>query len=211
MAKLSNPLTEPIGSERPDYSDVGKKKVETNKSARMKADPELLRSIQDDLAYDDGSGRVLWVRNPARGRRKAGTPAGHDTKSGYRMVKYQGALFMESHVVWVLTHGSWPVGMVKPRDGDPQNTKVENLRLDSESDRESGLPAGVVVTDNGQFKAFIYRKTNHYLGIFNTPQEAHEQYLKAKALVHNRANWAVEPQELLRGLMLDYKNRAKPE
>ena len=209
MTTLSNPLTEPIGAERPDYSARDKKKPMPNATARFKADPSMLAAVLSDLGYDDDAGRVFWIKNPKRGPRKAGTYAGLNHKSGFRQIKFRGALLMESHVVWALTQGEWPLGTIKHVDGDRGNTHADNLILESSKSKENGLPTGITRHDNGQFKAFIYRKKRHYLGIFDTVEEAKAQYEAAKKLVHNHKNWAVDPETLLQGLMIDYKNRAK--
>ncbi|AJD82897.1 putative endonuclease [Achromobacter phage JWF] len=211
MAKLrlSNPLTEPIGADRPDYSGQQKKGPPTNTTAKLKADPSSIEDLANYFGYDDQSGRVYWLRNPVRGPRKIGTYAGTPYASGHRFVKFKGAILMESHVVWALTHGEWPIGRLNHRDEDKDNTRVDNLIPQSECDNPSGLPPGVKKHENGQFKAYIFRKKLHYLGIYDTAEEAHAQYQAAKKLVHNPSNWSVDPEIMLKGLMIDYKNRAK--
>lgn len=187
------------------------KRVPRNTTARMKADSNHIEVIPYDLGYDDGSGRVIWMRNPARGPRKAGQVASYEHHTGYRDINYRGARIKESHVVWLLTQGEWPNGRILYRDGDKGNTRIDNLILEGSGINDSGLPPGVVRLETGRYRAQIYKGRRFYLGSFDTPEEAQKQYAEAKKLVHNPKNWAVEPEMLLKGLMMDYKNRAKSE
>lgn len=207
MTKLSNPLTEPLGAERPDYAKIPARKKRSTHS--FKADPTSLEQMREDLMYDDDSGRVIWLQNPPRGPRKAGTMASSEHPSGHRQIKYRGQILMESHVVWVLTQGEWPSGRLFHRDGVLHNTRIDNLMLETERNKGSGLPIGVQERSEGVYRVSIYKNGRHYLGTFTSIEEAEAQYKAAKKLVHNPKNWAVDPKILLKGLMIDHKNRAK--
>lgn len=207
---LPNPFEEATDAPWRVLMPHGKKTVR-NATARAKAGDNMMALIPHELGYDDGSGRVFWLRNPPRGPRKAGQMASKDHHTGYRSLNFRGARLQESHVVWLLTQGDWPNGRLLYKDGDITNTRIDNLVLEGSGINESGLPHGVVKEESGRFRTHIYKGRRFYLGTFDTPEEASAQYMAAKRLVHSPQNWAVEPEMLLKGLMMDYKNRAKSE
>ena len=78
-------------------------------------------------------GVILWNRPANRGK-KIGDLVGFSTrKSGHRNVflsingKFTG--FVYSRVVWFLHHGYWPSEEIDHIDCNPQNDRIENLRL----------------------------------------------------------------------------------
>lgn len=208
LDRLPNPFEE--GADAP-WREIAprQKQAPRNTTARAKASVELMEVIPYDLGYDDGSGRVIWMRNPKRGPRKAGQVASYAHHTGYRDINYRGSRLKESHVVWLLTQGEWPNGRLLYKDGDKENTRIDNLILEGSGINESGLPPGVVLTEAGRYRAQVYKGRRFYLGTFDTVEEAQKQYAEAKKLVHNPKNWAVDAEMLLKGLMIDYKNRAK--
>jgi hypothetical protein len=97
-------------------------------------------------------------------------------------------------VVWILANGPIPPGYeIDHVDNNPLNNKLENLRLATKSqnamnkkrprNNTTGLK-GVRHSGYGRFCAVIrLDDTIHYLGTFDTKEEAHEAYCtKAKEL-----------------------------
>lgn len=70
-------------------------------------------------------------------------------------------------------------------DGDKLNNCITNLQLvtakfNKRKSIKRGLPVGVVKHGN-KFQAQITKnKKGHFLGLFNTPEEAHQKYLWAE-------------------------------
>lgn len=89
------------------------------------------QAIKSSWCLRDGV--ILWNR-PANGVKKIGDPVGFSTrKSGHRSIflSINGKLsgFVYSRVVWFLHHGHWPSEEIDHIDCNPQNDRIENLRL----------------------------------------------------------------------------------
>lgn len=89
------------------------------------------QAIKSSWRLQDGI--ILWNRPAGRGK-KIGDPVGFSVrKSGHRNVflsingKFSG--FVYARVVWFLHHGYWPTKEIDHIDCNPQNDKIENLRL----------------------------------------------------------------------------------
>ena len=164
------------------------------------------------FSYDTNAGLVIRIKNPTRGPKTAGTRAGALHKpSGMRQVIFQGVSVYEQQLVWALVTGEWPAGKLKFKDGDPLNTRFDNLcaaanTAESYEALHSGTElgqtplSGVVPTSSGKFKAQIFREWMIYLGTFETPELASEAYLRAKSVLHSPLNRAKSTHELLEEL-----------
>lgn len=93
-----------------------------------------LAEVQAALSYDPASGVFLWKISPAKNV-KAGTEAGcvkacrsaKDGKSvSYRYIRL-GHEVPAARVAWLMSHGEWPSGRVRFRDGDTLNLRLDNL------------------------------------------------------------------------------------
>lgn len=89
---------------------------------RKPLDHELLKKM---LRYDPRDGNFYWLisRKP---RTKPGDFAGTDA-TGYYVVTISGVQYPAHRLAWFYTHGEWPVGDVRFRDGNRLNTRIENL------------------------------------------------------------------------------------
>lgn len=149
-----------------------------------------LNELCDLLSYDLLTGKISWKvkRNGYRGSVKPGVEAGSIDKYGYRMIVIDGFVYPAHRLAWYIYYGEWPTKQVDHINMKPLDNRIENLRLASmtqqranqrvRSDSISGLK-GVKF----QGKRWGARIKGINLGIFDTPEAAHEAY-KAAALVH---------------------------
>lgn len=153
---------------------------------------ERLREVLD---YDPLTGVFSWrVRLSNRG--VVGTRAGTPLKGGYVAIRIDGVRYLAHRLAWLYTHGSWPPALIDHKDRDPSNNRLANLRPATRLENHQNLNPRRANTSGftgvsrcpvnpSKWRAGItYAQRQHYLGRFDTPEEAHAAYLAAKAKLH---------------------------
>ncbi len=123
-------------------------------------------------------------------------PMTNSAGAGYLSFKVGGRRYLAHRIVWLHVTGQWPTGQIDHINGIKTDNRFENLRDVSRSknkqnsrrphkDNASKLLGVSLRKATGKWVAQIYhQKKNVYLGDFNTPEEAHSAYLKAKRTLH---------------------------
>lgn len=103
-------------------------------------------------------------------------------------------LVVAHRVVWFLTRGTWPAGLIDHRDGNGLNNHKDNLRLGSQSSNMENIRGakrsnklgllGVHQHKNSFRAAIMVRGKRIELGLFPTPEDAHEAYMAEKRARH---------------------------
>lgn len=121
----------------------------------------------------------------------AGTRAGYIDKVGRTTIGIDNITYVLPRVIWKLVTGDAPV-TVDHWDKNPTNNAWTNLRDASQRQNcqnrwrgnRTGLPKGVRPIRN-RFSATIFANgRNHFLGLFDTPEDAHEAYRAAAKRLH---------------------------
>jgi len=132
----------------------------------------------------------------SKGRKKAGMRAGSLRNDGYIYIMFGGVRALAHRFAWLYMTGNWPVQEIDHIDGNKRNNAFSNLRdvdrsLNTQNQNRAkvnnkiGL-LGVTQLKTGKFVATIMlRGKRHYLGVFKSPQEAHQAYLNAKRAIHD--------------------------
>lgn len=155
------------------------------------------------LTYDPQSGELTWLvsvggrgRQGHSGKFPAGTVAGSSTRGSYCRIRLNGRIYYGHRIAWALTYGSWPTKNIDHIDGNPTNNKLANLREVSQQqniqnqrralpNNTSGLLGVGWHNQAGKWRARItVGQKSHHLGLFDTPDTAHEAYLEAKRKLH---------------------------
>lgn len=126
------------------------------------------------------SGKGLTVKTKYHMSPEVGEEAGHRSGTGYSYVRVKSRDFRIHHIVWFLTHGSWPEKQIDHIDGDRVNNCPNNLRLVSTAEnlRGNNKPRqGTTSKYRGvhQIKAngkYMARAKGSRLGTYNTEEEA---------------------------------------
>lgn len=142
--------------------------------------------IKEHLEYNPESGNLLWKKSP-----KCKIPpdkiAGTKNPLGYTVIKIKGKLYLAHRIAWLLHAGEWPKALIDHINGDPADNRIKNLRLatkrlnaQNQKIHRSGkvLLGASPVKNSKKFSVqVVHSKKRHYVGIFNSKEEAHNAYL----------------------------------
>ncbi|WP_333906863.1 HNH endonuclease [Delftia acidovorans] len=151
--------------------------------------------VLEQLAYDPATG--IFTRTSTRGlsdRWKKGQSAGSPVKGAYVQIWLLGRLYQAHRLAWLVNYGVWPSKHIDHINGNRHDNRIANLR---ESDdllnmqnirkphKDNKLGVLGVKLYNGRYVARIYvQGKERSLGSYDTAEEAHQAYLKAKRAMH---------------------------
>lgn len=144
--------------------------------------------------YDDTTGGLYWVSPTSRAVRE-GQRAGRELNTGYRQVMVDGRRYLEHRLVWVWHYGAHPQEEIDHINGRRSDNRVENLREATKAENQQNIAGarrsnatgllGVSYHAGRRWRAQIrVSGVKHYLGLFPSPEQAHQAYLEAKAQLH---------------------------
>lgn len=152
-----------------------------------------IERLKSQLNYDPVTGIFTW--NVTRHRINKDDVAGHINKKGYIIIRLDGEHHKAHRLAWFYVYGVWP-NELDHKDGVKNNNALVNLRDGSHSDNMQNQIKPKTSTKTGflgvsfdkrlsKYKAQIRTNgVNTYLGIFETPEEAHAVYVEAKRKQH---------------------------
>lgn len=135
--------------------------------------------------------RLLRTSNSVR----IGDVAGCRNVYGYWQINCCGKIRPAHRLAWLYVHGVWPKEQVDHIDGDRANNRIDNLREATSAEnkqntrrprsdnRSSGLLGVSKEGIKWHAKIQVKNRTIH-LGYFESANEAHAEYLRAKAIYH---------------------------
>ncbi len=151
------------------------------------------KRLKQILHYDPETG--IWTRIVKTNRNIiAGKVAGTIGSYGYRIISLDYEQYRSARLAWFYVYGKWPRGQIDHVNGDRLDDRIKNLRdvsvrVNRQNMRECTGRSTTgflgVERSHGKFLARLTVDGNrHYLGRFDTPQEAHEVYVSAKRKLH---------------------------
>ena len=152
------------------------------------------KRLRELLHYDYSTGLFTW-RVSLRGRfARVGTKAGGLDPRGYLQICLDGHRYFASRLVWLYEHGVWPVGEIDHINGLHADNRLENLRDVTRTGNQQNLRCACasnktgflgVSAHMGRYRAVIgHVGRKIHIGRFDTPEAAHQAYLKAKRELH---------------------------
>jgi hypothetical protein len=142
--------------------------------------------LEDMFDYNPETG---WFTNRvSRGRAKEGDRAGAFTGHGYRRIIIDYTKHYEHHLAWYYVYGEYP-DEIDHINGDGSDNRIANLRVCTRTQNnfnaqstlgESGLRGAYLDKRYLQWYSKIqFGRQVKFLGNFNSPEEAHQAYLRA--------------------------------
>lgn len=100
---------------------------------------------------------------------------------GGATVMVAGRCYRTDRVIWHYCYGRWPVGKLVHTNGDEADNRIDNLAEMCLSPIPGKLLGAHFNRRTGRWYAMISRHgRNKSLGTFDTPQEAHSAYIRAR-------------------------------
>jgi hypothetical protein len=151
-----------------------------------------MHNIKEYISYDPLTGIFTRIKN--KGRWKAGSIVGYRRKDKRLDIHFNGNDYLAHRLAWWFVYGFIPEYDVDHINEDPTDNRIVNLRLDTNKENGQNISSlrkantsgyTGVNKHNSKWQAKIGVKDKQiYLGVYDTPKEAHEAYLCAKKEHH---------------------------
>ena len=151
-------------------------------------DFELLRK---SFTYNQYDGTLI--------RLSTGKPVIGLDAYGYIQLGYKKRMYKAHRIIWAIVYGVFPDGHVDHINGNRADNRLNNLRTATHQQNVHNRCKPAKTNQSGYLgvcwnkRASKWQAGIHvngksvYIGIFNTPQEAHEAYLNFKKVLHPSA------------------------
>lgn len=149
------------------------------------------------MDYDCETGEFHLAKTIHRVGRKGRPVKGGLSKIGYIYIGVKGKHMLAHRMAWLHHYGEWPNGMIDHINGVRSDNRIANLRVvdyvvngqnrrAAQANSKSSSLLGVSKQkDRDKFRARIFADGREvYLGCYETEDEAHAVYIKAKRILH---------------------------
>lgn len=152
---------------------------------------QLLKEL---LAYDQETGNFYWVVK-RRGASKQNI-AGTVTRIGYRQIMINGKHYLAHRLAWLYVYGEMSDLSIDHINGIKSDNRIVNLRKataienqhnytkPNKNNKANLLGAFYSETNKYWFSRICINGKKKWLGVFKTPDDAHNAYIKAKREMH---------------------------
>ena len=151
--------------------------------------------IKELLVYDEHTGRFTWRINVGT-RGRIGSVAGSKDTIGYTGIGLNGNRYLAHRLAWVYMYGEIPEGLqVDHINGDREDNRLVNLRLATPMQQTQNVTK--YKNNTSGYVGVHWDKSNnkwvsrvwvnyimHYLGLFDSIEEAIDARVKAKNRLH---------------------------
>lgn len=152
--------------------------------------------LKDILHYNQDTGVFLWL--VSKGRMKAELVAGSPDGCGHLQIKINKKQYKAHRLAFLYMNGEMPSDEVDHINGCPSDNRWENLR--EVSRKENGENLKLSLKNSSGFRGVCFNKArnkfqadvihfgkHHYLGLFDTAQEANEavKIARSKLFTHD--------------------------
>ena len=86
------------------------------------------QELAERLSYDPISGHLTWIAKGNSRKVVVGSRAGSVSPHGHRVIRFNGFLYPEHHIIWRLHFGVWPTGHLDHGNHNEQDNSLRNLK-----------------------------------------------------------------------------------
>lgn len=152
--------------------------------------------LKENLHYDPQTGIFIRKLSAANNKVKIGSVAGSPTVKGYLAMNINGTQYQAHRLAWLYVYGYMPTEFIDHKNGVRSDNRIDNLREADYQKNVHNQTRAHCSNKTGFLGVAFNKKLNKYgasitvdnkqrhLGVFCTPEEAHEAYLKAKRELH---------------------------
>jgi len=153
-----------------------------SKTRQKRLTQELLK---ERLTYDPETGSLVWRTNWYKAL--AGAEAGRLMEDGYRRIGLYGGAYLAHRLIWLYVHGRWPEEEIDHINRQRDDNRLVNLREASRGENvrnqrrynKTGYAGTYKISKNRWVAQIKVAGKSLHLGTFDTPEAAHETYIKA--------------------------------
>ena len=137
-----------------------------------------LEELQQAFGYDPKTGLFTHKLRPSP-RVKIGQVAGSINRNGYIQIRYQYYSYLAHRLAWKMHYGFDPKDLIDHKNRKRTDNRIANLRVATAKENRLNQEARGYQERHGRFgaRAHLDGKT-HWLGTFDTPDEARAAYLR---------------------------------
>lgn len=159
--------------------------------------PEIDKAyLKEFIRYNRDSGEFIWAK-PPNNAIKVGAVAGSVNPRGYIELKIKNVSYKGHRVAWFIEFGVMPTSGIDHINGNKLDNRISNLRFANDSQNQQNL-RGPTKRNSTGFLGVSFNKrvkkyqsmirangVNHWLGYFNTAEDAATKYLSRKRELHS--------------------------
>jgi hypothetical protein len=159
----------------------------------MKTKELTAEALRNVINYDKDTGIFTWAF--ARRGCAKGSKAGCIGNNGYVYIRVHGALHLGHRLAWLYVTGNDASNQIDHINWDRKDNRFENLREATNTENTQNIRLNSkknklgflgVYQENSKYKAEIRANGKKYrIGLFNTPEEAHQAYIAKKRELHS--------------------------
>jgi hypothetical protein len=156
------------------------------------------KRLHELLHYDAETGVFTWRVRPSINS-PVGKVAGYTRRRGYTAIGIDRSIYLAHRLAWFYVYGKWPIGEIDHINGVKTDNRIANLRdVDRKTNAQniqaersgtaSGLAGVTYHPTSGKWRARVWvGDHNKSLGLHDSPEAAHQQYINAKR-AHHKGN-----------------------
>lgn len=153
---------------------------------------ERLREV---VHYEPSTGKFIRKVRLAQ-RHQVGDDACHPMSNGYLRVGIDSERYLAHRLAWLYVYGEWPDGEIDHINGNRADNRIANLRVGTHAQNMQNRRNAQAGSSHGVMGVYFHKqnrkwvaavtvmKKTHYAGFYDTPEEAHQAYLRAKRRLH---------------------------